>query len=116
MQYSSSDETDSDIDESDVHGSDAAAKTLMDGDAQSGDTIMVHRESNDRSEGKEEEEVEEYQERHHRYKMPSYFGVRPKYKTVCVDCGSDICEGQYKCGKPELMMLGSGELRAYSVE
>jgi len=39
-----------------------------------------------------------------------------KLKTICLDCGRDICQGRYEAQKPKLMMLGSGELEAYSVE
>lgn len=41
---------------------------------------------------------------------------RPKLKTICLDCGRDVCQGRYTAQKPDLMMLGSGELEAYSVE
>jgi len=39
-----------------------------------------------------------------------------KLKTICVDCGRDVCQGRYEAQKPALMMLGSGELEAYSVD
>ena len=38
--------------------------------------------------------------------------AKPKYH--CIDCGSDICQGRFEARKPELMMLGSGELEAYN--
>ncbi len=37
-------------------------------------------------------------------------------KTICLDCGRDICQGRFEAQKPKLMMLGSGEMEAYSVE
>lgn len=39
-----------------------------------------------------------------------------KLKIVCLDCGRDICQGAYKAQKPKLMMLGCGEMEAYSVD
>lgn len=41
---------------------------------------------------------------------------RTKLKTICLDCGRDICQGRYKAQNPKLMMLGSGEMEAYSAE
>jgi len=37
-------------------------------------------------------------------------------KKHCLDCGRDICQGRYEAQRPSLMMLGSGELEAYSIE
>ncbi|KAL8737242.1 MAG: hypothetical protein Q9181_001861 [Wetmoreana brouardii] len=38
-----------------------------------------------------------------------------KVKTLCLECGTEVCQGQYKAQEPKLMMLGSGDLSAYSV-
>ena len=39
-----------------------------------------------------------------------------KYRTYCIDCGREACRGGYEAQKPELMLLGSGELVAYSAD
>ncbi|KAL8703709.1 MAG: hypothetical protein Q9201_003110 [Fulgogasparrea decipioides] len=38
-----------------------------------------------------------------------------KVKKHCLDCGTEFCQGEYKAQAPKLMMLGSGDLPAYSV-
>lgn len=44
------------------------------------------------------------------------WGRRINYKTHCNDCDTDICKGRYIASEPQLMLLGSGNLGAYSVE
>ena len=37
-----------------------------------------------------------------------------KYKTHCIDCDSNLCEGRFNAPEPVLMFLGCGELDLYS--
>lgn len=39
-----------------------------------------------------------------------------RYGTYCIDCGDRICKGKYQAPEPALMMLASGEMKAYSTE
>lgn len=40
----------------------------------------------------------------------------PRYQAQCFDCGKEICQGRFRATEPELMCLGSGTLKAYSVD
>ena len=68
----------------------------------------------DGEDGNEEDGEDEEETAHH------HAGVSQKplieYKTHCIDCGSEECQGSFKVQKPELMFLGSGELETYNVE
>lgn len=40
----------------------------------------------------------------------------PRYKSQCLDCGTDVCEGRFKVSEPDLMLLASGELWGWKTE
>ena len=41
------------------------------------------------------------------------WGLCVKYKTLCIDCDTEVCEGRFRASEPTLMLLGSGELSCY---
>lgn len=75
----------------------------------------------ERDEGKVEEVMEDEDAEKYPWLGPYSYGGRkmkpyPRYKTQCLDCGADVCQGSLKASEPQLMMLGSGELKAYSIK
>ena len=44
------------------------------------------------------------------------WGRSGKYRPYCIECGDDSCRGSYQAPEPALMMLTSGEMKAYGPE
>ena len=82
--------------------------------------------SNERENNEEEQDEEEQNEEEQSkieimscgctLRTRESWGLEFKYKTRCIDCGTEICEGRFRASEPKLMLVGSEELKCYSVK
>ena len=79
-------------------------------------SLSNERENNEEEQDEEEQSEVEIMSCGCTLRTRESWGLEFKYKTRCIDCGTEICEGRFRASEPKLMLLGSEELKCYSVK